>query len=318
MICINCGHNNENGRTNCSWCNFPLPTTSAPAKPNEDLTPYMPSEPTLSYVPPPDAPVLEPRTARIHHDSSKPVKGKKSCPQCNYQLVLDSAFCPMCSFPIDPGRADTESIKRASELPAPHPSESLSGSLVPPPSESLSGISIPSPEPEPLQEPLPSLIESIPDEPAVPTLPTDIAPPPPDEMPAPQPTIKPRGKSTTSPFRKKQAGKIVSSTIDPFRKDISNELVVVLQPIPREHEAPMDPISFVASDEPVQLNRAVLEPDNNTITSKLQAMLEFRDGAWYITDGSDHETTFVRASGPVKLEKGDIILMGNRKFKFDY
>jgi predicted component of type VI protein secretion system len=60
-----------------------------------------------------------------------------------------------------------------------------------------------------------------------------------------------------------------------------------------------------------------LDPDNNTITSKTQAIFEFRDGGWYLTDKSEQQTTFIRASGTVKLEKGDVILMGNRKFIFD-
>ena len=66
------------------------------------------------------------------------------------------------------------------------------------------------------------------------------------------------------------------------------------------------------------LFRSILDAENNTITSKTQAIFEFRDGEWYITDKSDQQTTFIRASGAVKLEKGDIILMGNRKFIFDF
>ena len=66
-----------------------------------------------------------------------------------------------------------------------------------------------------------------------------------------------------------------------------------------------------------ELNRQILDPDNNTITSKVQALLTNKDGKWYIQDQSVQKTTFVYAGEPVALKSGDIILMGNRTFVFE-
>lgn len=268
MICNNCGHNNEDGKLNCTWCKFPLAVVPPPAK-------SIKKTPSSLPAPTSEPPMLEPRTARIHQDSSKPVKGKKTCPQCQYEMILDSDFCPMCSFPF--------SIMTTESVTSPIQPDQPDTTTVAPPMEEAS---------------------------ATPTIPAD-----PIEEPL---AVKPRGKSTTSPFRKKPERKMVSATIDPFRRDAANELLATFQPISRESELPMDPITFIYTDKPISLNRSVLEADNNTITGKVQAELEFRDGAWYLVDRSEQETTFVRATGPVKLQKGDVILMGNRKFKFDY
>ena len=56
---------------------------------------------------------------------------------------------------------------------------------------------------------------------------------------------------------------------------------------------------------------------NNTITSKVQAVFECINGVWYLVDQSEQQTTFVLANQPIALKKGDILLMGNRKFIFE-
>ena len=66
-----------------------------------------------------------------------------------------------------------------------------------------------------------------------------------------------------------------------------------------------------------ELNRQLLDPNNNTITSKVQAILTFKDGKWYIQNQSVQKTTYVYADEPVALKTGDIILMGNRTFVFE-
>jgi len=66
-----------------------------------------------------------------------------------------------------------------------------------------------------------------------------------------------------------------------------------------------------------ELNRQMLDPDNNTITSKVQATLTHRDGKWYIQNQSSQKTTYVYAGEPVEVKSGDIILMGDRSFVFE-
>ena len=65
------------------------------------------------------------------------------------------------------------------------------------------------------------------------------------------------------------------------------------------------------------LNRDNTDPGNTTITSQVQAELVFEDGAWYICDKSAQQTTYVHAGRKTRLEKGDIIILGNRRFEFN-
>lgn len=66
-----------------------------------------------------------------------------------------------------------------------------------------------------------------------------------------------------------------------------------------------------------QLNRANLDPENRTITSRVQAVLSFVDGIWYIKDESALKTTYMYCADPIDLKDGDMILMGNRIFIFN-
>jgi hypothetical protein len=67
----------------------------------------------------------------------------------------------------------------------------------------------------------------------------------------------------------------------------------------------------------VSLNRDNIDDNNNTITSKLQAMLRFEEGNWIIENHSQLKTTFIQLVKPKKIQKGDIIIFGNRRFLFD-
>lgn len=66
----------------------------------------------------------------------------------------------------------------------------------------------------------------------------------------------------------------------------------------------------------IDLNRENLEPDNLSITSKIQATLDFKDGTWFISDKSAQQTTFIKVNDNTPLKDGDVILMGNCKFLF--
>lgn len=88
-----------------------------------------------------------------------------------------------------------------------------------------------------------------------------------------------------------------------------------LKPIAwREEKIFYNPISY--SGTTIQLNRANTDPNNNTITSKVQAVLIREGGSWYIEDKSEQHTTFIRVGKRMKLENGDVIVLGNRLFEF--
>lgn len=65
-----------------------------------------------------------------------------------------------------------------------------------------------------------------------------------------------------------------------------------------------------------ELNRGNLDPDNLTISQKVQAVLTCKNGKWYIKDQSPYKTTYILASEEMPLKSGDVILMGNRRFVF--
>lgn len=65
------------------------------------------------------------------------------------------------------------------------------------------------------------------------------------------------------------------------------------------------------------LNRGNLDPENSTITRKIQAEISYQDGKWFIENKSQMYTTFILVNKKTKIEKGDIIVMGNKKFLFE-
>lgn len=88
-----------------------------------------------------------------------------------------------------------------------------------------------------------------------------------------------------------------------------------LKPIAWEGECvDYNPITYTG--DIIVLNRANTDPNNNSITSREQAVLSLQDGEWYIENRSELRTTFIRVSGKVKLNSGDIIVLGNREFEF--
>ena len=109
-----------------------------------------------------------------------------------------------------------------------------------------------------------------------------------------------------------------AATIDPYRTEtlpVSGNCS--LKPIERTGENTLEAVHFQAENATtVMLSRDKLDAENLTITSKTQAELTFQEGAWFIKDGSELETTFIQARRKMMLEDGDVILMGNRKFIF--
>ena len=77
---------------------------------------------------------------------------------------------------------------------------------------------------------------------------------------------------------------------------------------------PIEPFELEGVE--VILTRDNTEPGNPTISSKEQAVITHAEGHWYIEDASDQKTTFVQAAHKMELHDGDIILLGNRLFKF--
>src|SRR6202000_821882 len=109
---------------------------------------------------------------------------------------------------------------------------------------------------------------------------------------------------TISPLEKKKktdvAATIVPDTMHVFDKPPACSLRPLKDTDEIDDARP--PLEF--SGDSLSLNRGNLDPDNYTITSKVQAEIKFVNGQWYIENKSRLKTTFIQVLTPVKLKKG--------------
>ncbi len=104
-------------------------------------------------------------------------------------------------------------------------------------------------------------------------------------------------------------------TIDPYRQPTQAPKEFFLSRADGRDTPPVIlPFSMTANS--VDLNRASLDGDNITITSKVQAKVTFSDGKWHIIDCSEKKSTFIQVDEQHELKDGDILLIGNKRFVF--
>lgn len=83
-----------------------------------------------------------------------------------------------------------------------------------------------------------------------------------------------------------------------------------------EEDENTTPITNEYEGASIILNRDNTEADNRTITSKEQAELTYEDGKWYIINKSQLGSTYIVANRKMEIMPDDIIILGDRKFKF--
>jgi len=116
----------------------------------------------------------------------------------------------------------------------------------------------------------------------------------------------------------KESKPVVEGTINPW---MPSEQVQIRTPecslsfVSKDGE-PANDASLRFSGNTIQLNRGNTEPDNQTITSKIQAELTFENDKWYLQDKSALKTTYIYAGEKKELKPGDVIVLGNRLFEF--
>lgn len=116
------------------------------------------------------------------------------------------------------------------------------------------------------------------------------------------------------PFCNADLDKGVKGTINPWAAP-SEEQVCTLRRIPWENEhINYEPVSFSGNE--IVLNRANTDENNNSITSKIQAIITHENGEWFIENKSSMQTTFLRLNRKLKLHDGDVIVLGNRMLEF--
>ncbi len=79
-------------------------------------------------------------------------------------------------------------------------------------------------------------------------------------------------------------------------------------------QATYEPVSY--SGDEITLNRANTDSNNNSITSKVQAVITREGDEWYIENRSEMQTTLIRVDRKMRLQDGDVIVLGNRMFEF--
>ena len=136
--------------------------------------------------------------------------------------------------------------------------------------------------------------------------PQPVTPPQP-QQPQVQPKQEPIGTGTVNPYAYVPGGGGYVPTA-----------YGILKPVIFPGENPNHaPKAVNIKGDYTKLNRQLIDPDNPTITSHVQAILTHKDGKWYIQNQSAQKTTFVFADEPIAIKSGDVILMGNRTFVFE-
>ena len=125
--------------------------------------------------------------------------------------------------------------------------------------------------------------------------------------------IEPQSRPVAKPEPKHIKASLAQGTVNPWVQ-VAPASKCTLEPVAQQGVD--SPSALHLKGDAHELNRANLDPDNQTITSKTQAYLTCEDGQWYIEDKSAQHTTFIYAGNKTALKDGDVILMGNRQFVF--
>lgn len=86
--------------------------------------------------------------------------------------------------------------------------------------------------------------------------------------------------------------------------------------VPEEDEN-IEPVTNRFEGTEVILNRKNTEPENRTITSKEQAVIFSEQGKWFIENRSEYNSTLILANRKMEIQDGDIVMLGDRRFKFE-
>lgn len=108
---------------------------------------------------------------------------------------------------------------------------------------------------------------------------------------------------------------IGEGTVNPWRMK-SQGLVAFLEPLDNGSSDNSAYGAIELMGEQIPLVRSNTNPHDATISSSQQAIITNVDGEWYIEDQSKYQTTCIIVQKKLKLEQGDIIVLGSSRFKF--
>jgi hypothetical protein len=111
-----------------------------------------------------------------------------------------------------------------------------------------------------------------------------------------------------APFKK--PADMMNKTINPYGK----KTIKLIRLAPDGQETQV----IELSETEVVLNRSNLDPGNNSLSGSSHAILKYSGGTWHLSDTSSFNNTFIYAGKDYPLKNGDIILLGDCKFKVDF
>ena len=120
---------------------------------------------------------------------------------------------------------------------------------------------------------------------------------------------KEKGGDLSRPF-------YLSNSMDYVEEDDFDEPVFKLTLIPEADEQITSATKIYEGDN-IILNRDNTEPRNKSITGREHAQIVREDGRWFIENKSSTKTTYIVVDRKIEIQSGDVIILGNRQFKFE-
>lgn len=297
MICKFCGLNNADDAAFCSRCGSPLQHTQQPAS-------------NFSSQPVSDE---DKKTVRMNKSSEQTAQpmNQRVC-KCGYPILPGMQECPLCHTPVVDAEVD-DNAKKTMVINNPVPptikEETVSRRTIPDQEYSAAKRTETFVESQQEAKRTESCVESQQEikrtEPSVYTS-------------QPESNVK-KTERFVSPSQ--SDGYVSKKTVNIYQQPPKPRPVeelphFTLEPIKRDDEMMFNLEKRAFDTAEVVLNRQNTDPENSSITSRQQAIMSFEDGKWYIEDRSSFKTTFIRVTKKTELQEGDIIVLGDRAFKF--
>ena len=104
----------------------------------------------------------------------------------------------------------------------------------------------------------------------------------------------------------------IKKTINPYSR--TKNTICYLSLLPRENEKDIKNIEL--EGDSIDLTRSNTEPENESLSRGIHAKLVQRNGNWYLSNPED-KVTFIKVAKEIKLEPGDVFLLGDRMIRFE-
>lgn len=320
MRCVNCGWDNKNpNATSCEKCGHPIQQEPAPAPQGDPYggvsVPNYGNEamprPTVVNTGGNQAAAAQPAPTRVMNSAAMQaqikktvIQGSNRCPQCGFNLPANAISCPNCGLDL------VEPAEEPEPIAAPIAQKQEPVVEVQKPVQAPAEPVQPAPQ---IDKPTVVMGHTLKPQNDAAGTDTNICDKCGTEVPGDVqycPKCGERIRQKTIIVRRKP--KVTDKVEEVKKEPVKCQLIL----IPEEEEEIKETTRDFEGNS-IILNRDNTEPDNRTITSKEQAELTFEDGKWFIENRSALSSTFVQANRKIEVQAGDIIVLGDRRFKFE-